>query len=171
MAGLFGEFKPTDWAYDNYHDKVNDSRYYKTFSYEYASNMPASTSTSYTWTAAAAAWWNANKPAGQPTVTAGAKRILQNERALIYLEKPKKTKPLDSTMVMSMPFQFMVRWVKSAITGRIYYRLWHNGNNIGLANTMTAPYLSSKKYVDPTRGGSTDEGQFQQRSWYPGTLS
>ena len=159
----FGEFKPTDWGYDNFRDKVNDSRYYKTFSYEYASNMPASTSTSYTWTAAAAAWWNTNKPAGQPTVVAGAKRIAQNERALIYLEN-QRDEALDSTMVMSMPFQFMVRWVKSATTGRIYYRLWHNGNNMGLATTMTAPYLSSKKYVDPTRGGSTDEGNFNSEA-------
>ncbi|MDO9592723.1 MAG: RagB/SusD family nutrient uptake outer membrane protein, partial [Erysipelotrichaceae bacterium] len=27
----FGTYKPTDWAYDNFTDKVNDSRYYKTF--------------------------------------------------------------------------------------------------------------------------------------------
>ncbi|MES2775971.1 MAG: RagB/SusD family nutrient uptake outer membrane protein [Bacteroidota bacterium] len=159
----FGVFKPTDWGYDNFRDKVNDSRYYKTFSYEYVSNMPAATSTSYTWTAAAATWWNANKPAGQPTVTAGAKRIVQNERALIYLENSRE-EALDSTMVMSMPFQFMVRWIKSAVTNRFYYRLWHNGNNLGLANTMTAPYLASKKNVDPTRGGSTDEGNFNSES-------
>lgn len=159
----FGTFKPTDWGYDNFHDKVNDSRYYKTFQYEYFSNMPLSTSTSFTWNAAAAAWWNANKPAGEPTVTAGSKRILTNLRALIYLEN-QKGEALDSTMVMSMPFQFMVRWIKSATTGRYYYRLWHNGTNMGLANAMTAPYLSSKKYVDPTRGGSTDEGNFNSES-------
>lgn len=159
----FGEFKPTDWGYDNFRDKVNDSRYYKTFSYEYVSNMPASTSTSYTWSAAAAAWWNANKPAGQPAVKSGDKRILPGQRALIYLENQKE-EALDSTMVMSMPFQFMVRWIRSSVTGRIYYRLWHNGTNMGLANTMTAPYLSSKKYVDPTRGGSTDEGNFNSEA-------
>ena len=33
----FGTFKPTDFAYDNFRDKVYDSRYYKTFSYEYIS--------------------------------------------------------------------------------------------------------------------------------------
>jgi len=82
----FGTYKPTDWAYDNFRDKVNDSRYYKTFQYEYISNMPAATSTSFTWPAAAAAWWNANKPAGEPAVTAGQKRILNGQRALIYLE-------------------------------------------------------------------------------------
>ena len=36
----FGTFKPTDFAYDNFRDKVYDSRYYKTFSYEYISNVP-----------------------------------------------------------------------------------------------------------------------------------
>ena len=159
----FGTFKPTDWAYDNFRDKVNDSRYYKTFSYEYISNMPASTSTSYTWSAAAATWWNANRPAGQPSVTAGTKRILNGERALIYLEN-QRDEALDSTMVMSMPFQFMVRWIKSATTGRTYYRLWHNGNNMGLATAMVAPYLASKKYVDPTRGGSSDEGNFNSEA-------
>jgi hypothetical protein len=160
----FGTFKPTDWAYDNYRDKVNDSRYYKTFSYEYISNMPAATSTSFTWTAAAAAWWNANKPAGQPTVRAGDKRIQNGQRALIYLENHSRDEALDSAMVMGMPFQFMVRWIRSELTGRYYYRRWHNGTSTGLATAMTAPYLSSKKYVDPLRGGSSDEANFNSES-------
>lgn len=159
----FGTFKPTDWGYDNFRDKVNDSRYYKTFSYEYIGNMPLATSTSFTWSAAAAAWWNTNKPAGAPSVTSGAKRILPNERALIYLENS-EAEALDSAMVMSQPYQFMVRWIRSATTGRLYYRLWHNGTSTGLANAMTAPYLSSKKYVDPLRGGSPDEGNFNSEN-------
>lgn len=160
----FGTYKPTDWAYDNFRDKVNDSRYYKTFAYEYVSNMPASTSTSYTWTPTAAAWWNANKPAGAPAATAGDKRIRQGERALIYLEN-QKDEALDSAMVMSMPFQFMVRWVKSATSGKYYYRLFPvDRTAMGLATTRTAPYLSSKKYVDPTRGGSADEANFNSES-------
>lgn len=159
----FGTFKPTDFGYDNFRDKVNDSRYYKTFSYEYISNMPLATSTSFTWSAAAAAWWNANKPVGQPAVTAGQKRIQTGARALIYLEN-RREEALDSAMVMSMPFQFMVRWIRSEVTGRYYYRLWHNGTNVGLANPMTAPYLSSKKYVDPLRGGSSDEANFNSEA-------
>jgi len=160
----FGTFKPTDWGYDNFRDKVNDSRYYKTFQYEYVSNMPAATSTSYTWSAEAAAWWNANKPANQPAVTAGSKRILTNERALIYLEN-QKDEALDSAMVMSMPFQFMVRWIKSAITNRVYYRLLATTQaSMGLATGTPAPYLSSRKYVDPLRGGSSDEANFNSES-------
>lgn len=159
----FGTFKPTDWGYDNFRDKVNDSRYYKTFQYEYISNMPVATSTSYTWSAAAANWWNANKPAGQPTVTAGSKRILTNERALIYLEN-QRDEALDSAMVMSMPFQFMVRWIKSATTNRFYYRLFIDQSSMGLATARVAPYLSSKKYVDPLRGGSSDEANFNSES-------
>lgn len=159
----FGTFKPTDFAYDNFHDKVYDSRYYKTFSYEYIGNMPTSTSTSFTWNAAAAAWWNANKPAGEPTVTSGAKRVLPGKRALIYIEN-QKNEALDSTMVMSQPFQFMARWIRSATTDRYYYRLWHNGANMGLATGMAAPYLSSKKFVDPTRGGSADEANFNSEN-------
>jgi len=158
----FGTYKPTDWAYDNFRDKVNDSRYYKTFQYEYISNMD-NPSTSYTWSATAATWWNANKPASQPTVKSGDRRINFGRRALIYLEN-QRSEALDSTMVMSMPFQFMVRWVKSATTGRFYYRLFIDGTFIGLANTRTAPYLSSKKYVDPNRGGSPDEANFDSES-------
>ncbi|WP_207426988.1 RagB/SusD family nutrient uptake outer membrane protein [Pedobacter sp. SYSU D00535] len=159
----FGTYKPTDWGYDNFRDKVNDSRYYKTFQYEYVSNMPNSTSTSYTWSAAAAAWWNANKPAGEPAVTAGSKRILNGTRALIYLENQKE-EALDSAMVMSMPFQFMVRWIRSATTGRYYYRLFIDQSPMGLATSRVAPYLSSKKYIDPLRGGSSDEANFNSES-------
>src|SRR6478609_6477572 len=159
----FGTFKPTDWAYDNFRDKVHDSRYYKTFQAEYISNMPAATSTSYTWSAAAATWWNTNKPAGQPSVVAGQKRIIQGARALIYLEN-QQSEALDSTMVMSMPFQFMVRWGKSSVSNRVYYRLWHNGTNMGLATGMVAPFLASRKYVDPLKGGSSDEANFNSES-------
>lgn len=160
----FATFKPTDFAYDNYHNKVDDSRYYKTFQYEYIANMPANTSTSFAWTAASASWWNANKPAGEPTVTSGAKRILSGKRALIYLEN-QKTEALDSTMVMSLPYQFMVRWVYSAATNKYYYRLNINGsNNMGLATGVRNIYLSSKKYVDPTRGGSADEANFNSEN-------
>lgn len=159
----FGTFKPTDWAYDNFRDKVNDSRYYKTFSYEYIGNMPTSSSTSYTWNAAAAAWWNANKPDGEPNVVANDKRILQGSRALIYIENQRE-EALDSAMVMSQPYQFMVRWVQSAATGRYYYRLFIDGSNMGLATTRNAPYLASKKHVDPMRGGSADEANFNSEA-------
>lgn len=159
----FGTYKPTDWAYDNFHDKVNDSRYYKTFAYEYISNMPASTSTSFTWSEAAADWWNTNKPADAPAVNAGDKRIQTDKRALIYLEN-QKDEALDSAMVRSLPYQFMVRWIRSAETGNYYYRVFIDGSSMGLATTRTAPYLSSRKYVDPTRGGSASESNFNSES-------
>jgi len=159
----FGTYKPTDWAYDNFIDKVNDSRYYKTFSYEYIGNMAVGNTTSYSWGVKAAAWWNANKPAGAAAVTATQKRIDMGKRALIYIENQKE-EALDSAMVNSQPFQFMVRWVKSAKTSKYYYRLYIDGTPMGLATTRTAPYLSSKKYVDPTRGGSADEANFNSES-------
>jgi hypothetical protein len=159
----FGTFKPTDWAYDNFHDKINDSRYYKTFLPEYISNMPDGSSTSFTWTPATATWWNANKPAGEPSVTASSKRIKNGKRALIYIEN-EKDEALDSATVMGQPYQFMVRWVVSAKTGLYYYRLYHNGTNMGLATGRTAPYLSSKKWIDPMRGGSSDEANFNSEA-------
>jgi hypothetical protein len=156
----FSTFKPTDWAYDNFTDKVNDSRYYKTFQYEYISN---GATTSYTWGTPAAAWWNANKPAGSPTVKATDKRIVNGQRALIYLENQKE-EALDSAMVLSQPYQFMVRWVKSAVTGKYYYRLFINGSSMGLATTIRNIYLSSKKFVDPMRGGSASEANFNSEA-------
>jgi len=155
----FGTFKPTDFAYDVYVDKVNDSRYYKSFQYEYISN----TTGSFTWNAAAATWWNANKPPTEPTVAAGQPRAVPGKRALIYLEN-QKAEALDSTRVMSQPYQFIVRWVKSEITGRFYYRLNYNQTNLGLNTGASAPYLSVKKYVDPLRGGSADESNFNSEN-------
>ncbi len=38
----FGTFKPTDFGYDVFTDKVNDSRYYKTFQSEYICNTTGS---------------------------------------------------------------------------------------------------------------------------------
>jgi hypothetical protein len=159
----FGTYKPTDWAYDNFRDKVNDSRYYKTFAYEYIGNLTGTSNTSFTWNTKAAAWWNANKPASEPTVLAADKRIAYGKRALIYLEN-QKSEALDSLMVNSQPFQFMVRWVRSATSGKYYYRLFIDGTAMGLGTTRTAPYLSSKEYVDPTRGGSIDEANFNSEN-------
>jgi hypothetical protein len=164
----FGSYKPTDWAYDNFHDKVNDSRYYKTFMPEYISNMPPTTTNSFRWTDASAAWWNANKPAGEPavvkeTATQWERRVKLNKRALIYIEN-QKDEALDSATVLGQPFQFMVRWVRSAKTGNYYYRLFYDGSNMGLATGRTAPYLSSRKWVDPTRGGSSDEANFDSEA-------
>ncbi|MGB8194290.1 MAG: RagB/SusD family nutrient uptake outer membrane protein, partial [Chitinophagaceae bacterium] len=155
----FGTFKPTDFGYDAFTDKVNDSRYYKTFQYEYIANATGS----FTWSAAAATWWNANKPAGEPTVIAGQPRALPGKRALTYLEN-QQNEPLDSTRVMSQPYQFIVRWVRSEVTGRLYYRLNYNQTNIGLNTGNPAPYLSIKKYIDPLRGGSPDESNFNSEN-------
>ncbi len=155
----FATYKPSDWAYDNFRDKVNDSRYYKTFQYEYISNITGS----FTWSAATAAWWNANKPAGEPTVTVNSQRVIPGKRALTYLEN-QKNEALDSLKVMSQPYQFLVRWIKSATSGKYYYRLWYDGSSMGLATNRTNIYLSSKKYVDPMRGGSSDEANFNSEN-------
>lgn len=155
----FGTFKPTDFGYDVFADKIHDSRYYKTFQYEYISNATGS----FTWSAAAAGWWNANKPTGEPTVAANQPRAVPGKRALTYLENS-VAEPLDSTAVMSQPYQFIVRWVRSAITNRLYYRLNYNQTNLGLNTGAPAPYLSVKKYIDPLRGGSSDESNFNSEN-------
>src|SRR5690606_3205702 len=113
---------------------------------------------------AAADWWNANKPVGEPAVEADQKRIQNGKLALTYIEND-KDEALDSAEVMSQPFQFIVRWVVSAKTGQYYYRLFPvDRSNMGLATTRPAPYLSSRKYVDPTRGGSASEANFNSEA-------
>lgn len=155
----FGIFKPTDFGYDIFTDKVHDSRYYKTFQYEYISNATGS----YTWSAPAATWWNANKPANEPAAVVGAPRATPGRRALIYLEN-QVDEALDSAAVMSQPYQFIVRWVRSAVTNRYYYRLNYNQTNLGLNTGVSAPYLAVRKYVDPLRGGSADESNFNSEN-------
>ena len=155
----FGTFKPTDYGYDVYTNKIHDSRYYKSFSYEYISNATGS----YVWSAPAATWWNNNKPPGEPAVVAGQPRATPGKRALIFLENQRE-QALDSAQVMSQPYQFIVRWVRSEVTGRFYYRLNYNQANIGLNTGAPAPYLSVRKYVDPLRGGSADESNFNSEN-------
>lgn len=159
----FATYKPTDWAYDNFQNKVDDSRYYKTFQTEYVSNMPNSTSSSYVWSADAAAWWNVNKPSGEPTVTSGTKRILTGQRAIIYIEN-QRDEALDSARVMGQPFQCLARWVHSAVTDRYYYRPYYDFTSMGLATNRRNIYLASKKYVDPLKGGSSDEANFNSEA-------
>ncbi len=155
----FATYKPTDWAYDNFRNKVDDSRYYKTFQYEFISTGASS----FSWNATSAAWWNANKPAGEPTVSPTAQRITVGKRALIYLEN-QKSEALDSLSAMSRPYQFMVRWLYSSVTGRYYYRQYIDGAGIGLATGRRNFYLSSKKMVDPNRGGSSSEANVDSES-------
>jgi hypothetical protein len=150
----FSTYKPTDWGYDNFHDKVNDSRYYKSFQYEYTGNGP----NSYLWTDVSAAWWNTNKPAGEPAVAkVGANwppRVKSGSRAIIYIEN-QYSEALDSTAVMNQPYQFFARWIKSSVTGKVYYRKFIDGSDMGLNTTRRNIYLSSKKFIDPLRGGNT----------------
>lgn len=146
----FATYKPSDWAFDNFRDKVNDSRYAKTFMLDYIGNA----TNSMQWSAASAAWWNANKPADAPAVTAGQAKVIPGKRALAFVENHKED-ALDSATVMGQPFLLVARWIHSAKTGKYYYRIYPNGESIGLAANATRGniYLSSKKYIDPKRGG------------------
>jgi starch-binding outer membrane protein, SusD/RagB family len=147
----FSTYKPTDWGYDNFRNKVHDSRYYKTFQYEYIGNGATN---SYTWSAAAATWWNANKPASEPAVTSGSRRINAGQRAIIYIEN-QRDEALDSAAAMSQPYQLHARWIRSAVTNRYYYRKYIDASDMGLNTNRRNIYLASRKFVDPLRGGNT----------------
>jgi starch-binding outer membrane protein, SusD/RagB family len=150
----FATLKPTDWAYDNFHDKVNDSRFYKSFQYEYTGNLA---NASFTWNDNAAAWWNANKPAGEPTIVkVGSNwpaRVQPGKRAIIFVEN-QKDEALDSTAATSQPFQVLARWIKSSVTNKVYYRKFIDGSDMGLNTARRNIYLSSRKFTDPNRTGT-----------------
>lgn len=148
----FASFKPSDWGYDNFRDKANDSRYDKTFGAEFLATTGASNPV--LWTANTAAYWNANKPASEPTVAVDEIKAKIGKRALIFIEND-RSEALDSATVHGQPFLFAARWVHSAKTNKYYYRFYPGKTlrNIGLNTTTRNIYMGSKKFTDPNRGG------------------
>jgi starch-binding outer membrane protein, SusD/RagB family len=106
----------TDWGFDQYPDRANDSRYYKTYLTDYFANNTAYNATTLqvtggkAWTAAEAYYYNnVLKSASDAAVTSGAIKILYKKTGLVYIENS-KDQPFDSLWVASQPFIMMVRW-------------------------------------------------------------
>src|SRR5690606_38040907 len=81
----------------------------------------------------------------------------------IYVDNTKDT-ALGSAMVHSQPYQFIVRWVRSAVTGRCDYQLVIDGEHVGLATGRPAPDLVSRNHVVALRAGRADEANFNSES-------
>jgi starch-binding outer membrane protein, SusD/RagB family len=106
----------TDWGYDQYPDRANDSRFYKTFLTDYFANNTAYNTTTLQvtggkkWTAAEVYYYNnLLKPANDPAVTTNDIKIIYKKTGLVYIENS-KDQPFDSLWVASQPFIMMVRW-------------------------------------------------------------
>lgn len=174
-------FLPTDWGYDVFTDKINDSRFEKSFQIEYVSSSfdnatlqdgpglayTAASNKSLTWTADDAGYFNANIQAGydRPSwgarkAVAGQRKIGQGDLGLVFLENTKET-AIDFNAALAQPYVLYPRWVKKG--GEYYYRktgVDRLSSNTGLLIGRTIR-PSSRKFIDPNR--STVDNHFGTR--------
>lgn len=174
-------FLPTDWGYDVFTDKINDSRFEKSFQIEYESasfdnasqtDGPGlaytdSRNNSLTWQANEAAFFNTHiksnyaRPSweNREAVT-GQRKIGSGDLGLVFLENSKET-AIDYEEALAQPYVLYPRWVKQ--DGKYYYRKAgadRLNTDIGLLlNRQVRP--SSRKFIDPNR--STVDNHFGTR--------
>lgn len=144
---------PNDWAYDMYTDKANDSRFYKTYLTEYASNNESfANSAAIKWNDGAAYYYNNFLKDKHPDryqggdAVPGTSKIEYDKRCLVYIENS-KDEPLDSLWVASQPYLLLARWVAGSPGGDGYFQKDGSGNIIGLKPGVT---------VDPDNPVVTD---------------
>ena len=106
----------TDWGYDMFTDRANDSRYYKTFLTDYFANNTTYNAVTLeetgckTWDNATTYYYNnIVKAPSDPNAVSGKIKILYKKTGLVYIENS-KSEPLDSIWVASQPFIMMARW-------------------------------------------------------------
>jgi hypothetical protein len=174
-------FLPTDWGYDVFTDKINDSRFEKSFQIEYVSaSFDNATLTddpglaytdagnkSLSWTAEEAAYFNANIQPGYNRTSWGGRKAVQGQHkvgqgdlGLVFLENTKET-AIDYTEAISQPYVLYPRWVKK--DGQYLYRktgVDRLSSNTGLLLGRTLR-PSSRKFIDPNR--STVDNHFGTR--------
>jgi len=174
-------FLPTDWGYDVFTDRINDSRFEKSFQIEYQSasfdnaSLQDGPGLAYTdannkslaWTAEEANYFNTNIQAGynRPSwggrkAVAGQRKIGQGDLGLVFLENTKET-AIDISEALAQPYVLYPRWVKKG--GEYYYRktgVDRLSSNTGLLIGRTVR-PSSRKFIDPNR--STVDNHFGTR--------
>ncbi len=174
-------FLPSDWGYDVFTDKLNDSRFEKSFQLEYQSASFDNASqtdgpglaytdaknASLTWLANEAEFFNTTiKPEykrpswdGRNAVV-GQRKIGKADLGLVFLENTKET-AIDINEALAQPYVLYPRWIKDA--GKYYYRKTgadrYSGNAGLLLSRKVRP--SSRKFIDPNR--STVDNHFGTR--------
>lgn len=128
----FATLQPTDWAYDMFTDRANDSRYYKTYLTDYvatdakeAGGKPWDAATAWVYNTyirgAADAAIGINTSGATDVVSTGtASKIKFGKRSIVYIENS-KDEPLDSMWVASQPFIMNVRWTVGSPEGKGYF--------------------------------------------------
>jgi hypothetical protein len=177
-------YLPSDWGYDVFTDKINDSRFEKSFQIEYPSASFDSKSgndgeglpyndpnnKSLTWTADEAGYFNDNILSGYDreswggrSAVAGEHKIGRGDLGLVFLENTKET-AIEKNVALAQPYVLYPRWVKDG--NSYYYRKTGKDRlqgNLGLLVTLGATNLrpSSRKFVDPNR--TTVDNHFGSR--------
>lgn len=112
---------PTDWAYDMYTDRANDSRYYKTYLTDYVATDPKEAG-GKPWDAQTAYVYNnyIKKSTDDAVTVSTASKIKYQKRSIVYIENS-KDEPLDSLWVASQPFIMNVRWTVGSPSNAGYF--------------------------------------------------
>ncbi|MDR1119556.1 MAG: RagB/SusD family nutrient uptake outer membrane protein [Dysgonamonadaceae bacterium] len=177
-------YLPSDWGYDVFTDKINDSRFEKSFQIEYPSasfdnasqtdgeGLPYNNSQnkSLTWTAGEATYFNANIRAGYDRASwdgraaaVGEHKIGKGDLGLVFLENTKET-AIDKEIALAQPYVLYPRWIRDG--SNYYYRKTGKDRlvgNLGLLQTFGATNFrpSSRKFIDPNR--TTVDNHFGSR--------
>ena len=174
-------FLATDWGYDVFTDKINDSRFEKSFQIEYVSasfdnaTLTDGPGLAYTnannkslaWTAEEAAYFNANiQPEYDRTSWAGRKAVVGQRKVgtgdlgLVFLENTKET-AIDYLAAVAQPYVLYPRWVKKG--NEYFYRKTGADRLVSNTGLLIGRTLrpSSRKFIDPNR--STVDNHFGTR--------
>ncbi|MFT3737430.1 MAG: RagB/SusD family nutrient uptake outer membrane protein [Breznakibacter sp.] len=174
-------FLSTDWGYDVFTDKINDSRFEKSFQIEYESASFDNTTLtdgpgiayndasnkSQAWETADANFFNTyihsvyNRESwGGRNAVVKEHKIGKGDLGLVFLENTKET-AIDSLEAVAQPYVLYPRWIKA--NGKYYYRktgVDKLKSNTGLLIGRTIR-PSSRKFIDPNR--STVDNHFGTR--------
>ena len=174
----FATLMPSDWAYDMYTDRANDSRYYKSFLTDYT--VTATDGMGKAWDAPTAYYYNnVMKAAGDPAVVDGATRMSFGNTGLVYIENS-KDHPVDSLWLMSHPYIINARWVVGSPSNAGYYNMSGGaitGFKAGAAADPNNPVISNyaaegrKIYYrlhGGTGGGFGIDRGLTEAAWYMG---
>ncbi len=172
-------FKPNDWAYDVFTDKLTDSRFQKSFRLEYEAGIASDkgptdpyypyndpNNGTQTWGADEAAYFNNyiwptyDRPSwGGRQAVAGEHKIGTTDLGLVFLENTKET-AITLREALAQPYVLYPRWIYNESTGEYYYRrvgldkfeATNNGLEFGYATVA-----ASSKHIDPNRNALNGE--------------
>jgi len=176
----YATMMPSDWGYDMFTDRANDSRYYKSFLMSYT--VTATDGSGKPWSDMTAYYYNNKlKSAGDPVATVTTKgRMTYGNVGLVYVENS-KDQPLDSLWVMSHPYVMNVRWMVGSPNGKGYVERtgkvitgFKSGAAVDGNNPVVADYRAQGRKIYYRISGTDGSAYGIDRGinvaqWYAGT--